>query len=242
MLPFVICDDDKEFIEKVKFEIGKVMMQIDEEYKTYLFTEANENLVKMIKSDTPKIYILDVQMPKINGIELASRIRQQDYKSIIIMLTSYNDYKNDIFAKKVMALDYIDKEGFEEPLKDTIKRAVEIMHGKKHINISYDGLLYNIPYEDILYIKAGLNKMSILVCAKGRVYKVNKPLYEIYEETKPNFHRSHRSYIVNVDKIKTVDTPGRSITFKNGVTERLISNRLAKEFTSYVKNYKVHNL
>ena len=46
------------------------------------------------------------------------------------MLTSYNDYKNDIFAKKVMALDYIDKEGFEEPLKDTIKRAVEIMHGK----------------------------------------------------------------------------------------------------------------
>lgn len=139
MLPFVICDDDKKFIEKVKFEIGKVMMQIDEEYKTYLFTEANENLVKMIKSDTPKIYILDVQMPKINGIELASRIRQQDYKSIIIMLTSYNDYKNDIFAKKVMALDYIDKEGFEEPLKDTIKRAVEIMHGKKHINISYDG-------------------------------------------------------------------------------------------------------
>ena len=154
------------------------------------------------------------------------------------MLTSYNDYKNDIFAKKVMALDYIDKEGFEEPLKDTIKRAVEIMHGKKHINISYDGLLYNIPYEDILYIKAGLNKMSILVCTKGRVYKVNKPLYEIYEETKPNFHRSHRSYIVNVDKIKTVDTPGRSITFKNGVTERLISNRLAKEFTSYVRNYK----
>ena len=120
MLQFVICDDDKEFIEKVKLEIGKVMMKIDEEYKTYLFTEANENLVKMIKSDTPKIYILDVQMPKINGIELASKIRQQDYKSIIIMLTSFNDYKNDIFAKKVMALDYINKEGFEEPLKDTI--------------------------------------------------------------------------------------------------------------------------
>ena len=95
MLQFVICDDDKEFIEKVKLEIGKVMMKIDEEYKTYLFTEANENLVKMIKSDTPKIYILDVQMPKINGIELASKIRQQDYKSIIIMLTSFNDYKND---------------------------------------------------------------------------------------------------------------------------------------------------
>lgn len=236
MLKFVICDDNKEFVNKVKLSVDRVMMPFNDEYKTIRFTECNENLIKIIKSEDPKIYILDVQMPRINGIELASRIRQYDYKSVIIMLTSFNDYKSDVFAKRVMALNYINKKNFEKPLEDTLKKALEIINGKRHIAVSFDGNTEIIPYENILYVKSSLNKKSILVCTNGE-YPVNRPLYSIYEEMKPYFHRSHKSYIVNVTKIKTVNTAARTVTFKNGVTERLLSNRLAKEFTEYARNF-----
>ena len=79
-------------------------------YKKYSFKDYDEKFYKKIDEDlTAKIYILDIQLPKLSGVEIAERIRKYDWKSIIIMLTAFNEYKNDIFAKRVMVLDYIDK-------------------------------------------------------------------------------------------------------------------------------------
>lgn len=239
MLRFVICDDDVQIVERARLVVNKVMMPLDYDYKICRFKEYNETLGKIIKnSDEQKIYILDIQMPNMSGIEIAEKIRKTDWNSIIILLTAFGEYKNDVFTSRLMVLDYINKKtNYEKTLEKTIKTALTILNGQKLLFFTFKNVLYRIPYDEILYIKASLNKKSIIVSSKGIEYEVNKPLHKLYAELKPYFHQSHKSYIVNVTKVKSVNTPYDTITFKNGKTLPLLSKRMKKEFEEYVRNY-----
>lgn len=238
MLKFVICEDNEEFAKKVKFIIDKVMIPYDYDYRALHFKECDKKLAQIITDTTePKIYILDIQLPKLSGVEIAERIRKYDWKSIIIMLTAFNEYKNDIFAKRVMVLDYIDKRKYEKTLEDTLKKALAIVNEEKYLYFKFDNVLQRVAHNDILYVKAALNKKSIIVCRKGVEYEVNKPLYRLHEELKPHFYKAHKSYLVNVNNIKSVNTAINTVTFKNGVSEPLMSNRLKKGLAEYVKRF-----
>lgn len=239
MLKFIICDDNENIVEKVKLIVNKVMMPLDYDYKTLRFKEYSETLGKIIKNnDEQKIYILDVQMPNLSGIEMAERIRKYDWNSIIIMLTAYGEYKNDVFTSRLMVLDYINKcSNYEKTLENSLKTALTILDGKKILFFNFKNVLHRIPYDEILYIKAGLNKKSYIMCTKGTEYEVNKPLHILYDELKPYFCQSHRSYIVNVSKVKKINHKDDTITFKNGQTLPLLSQRMKKGFEEYVRNF-----
>ena len=56
-----------------------------------------------------KIYLLDVELPVVGGLEIASRIREQDDKSYIVFITAHPECKNDIFFSRLEAIDYVEK-------------------------------------------------------------------------------------------------------------------------------------
>ena len=98
MLRFIICEDNKEFIMKINTIINKVMMPYNFEYKINKFTQYNKEVGEIIaKKNETKIYILDIELPEISGLEIASEIRENDLESIIIFVTSHNECRNDIF-------------------------------------------------------------------------------------------------------------------------------------------------
>ena len=111
MLRFVICDDDNEALEKNVHAITKIMMPYDFDYKISKFTKYDEELEKIIKStDEQKVYILDVELPKISGLEIASEIREyEDWESMIIFVSVHPECKDDIFYSRLMVLDFISK-------------------------------------------------------------------------------------------------------------------------------------
>ena len=79
MLRFITCDDNNEALEKTVHTITKIMMPYDYDYKVSKFNNYCEELKKLIKSPADqKIYILDVEMPKVSGLEIATEIRDQD--------------------------------------------------------------------------------------------------------------------------------------------------------------------
>ena len=86
MVRFIICEDNKDFREKIASIVNKVMMPYNYEYKISKFEEYNKDLedIILIKNER-KIYILDIELPEISGLEIASEIREEDRESDIII-------------------------------------------------------------------------------------------------------------------------------------------------------------
>ena len=81
------------------------------EYKINKFAEYNKELGELIKKKyEQKVYILDIELGDISGLEIASEIRENgDWESMIIFVTAHPECKDDIFFSRLMALDFISK-------------------------------------------------------------------------------------------------------------------------------------
>lgn len=110
MIKFVICEDSDEALETAGKYVIKAMMNYDIEYKVLKFKEYNNKFKKVMDDDTDiKIYILDIELPTVSGLEIASEIRENDDESIIIFVTAHSECKNDIFYSRLGAIDFISK-------------------------------------------------------------------------------------------------------------------------------------
>lgn len=240
MIKYIVCDDNEEVVAKSKFIINKVMMPYDYDYQTFCFNDYNSKLESIIKDQNgQKVYILDIELPSLSGIEIADKIREYDWDSIIIILTSHSECKDSVFESRLMVLDYISKFAvYEKTLEKTLKKALSILNKKNVLKYSYNYTTYRIPYEEILYIKASRGALNIIYTKDKEEYETNLQLKELDEILGPTFHRCHKNCLVNIENVKSVTASERKIVFKNGSTEKLISFRMRKDFADYVSKLK----
>ena len=240
MLRFVICEDNKDFINRISNVVTKVMMPYNFEYKINKFTHYNKEVEEIISSDDEiKIYILDIELPDISGLEIASMIREDDLESIIIFVTSHPEFKNDIFYSRLLAIDYICKNKFwEERFEETIDYTIKKLNKKEVLMFEYNYNSYRIPIDSILYIeKVSDNRKCLIYTEDGNSFGIISTISELSKKLGPNFFRSHKSCIINLDKVKKVDYNDNMITFINGSCEYLLSNRKRKKLKEYVGDY-----
>ena len=111
MLRFVVCEDNKDFLGRLCNVVNKVMMPYNFEYKISKFTQYSKEVEEIIeKKYEQKVYILDIELGDVSGLEIASEIREHDLESIIIFVTCHNECKNDIFYSRLLAIDFIPKD------------------------------------------------------------------------------------------------------------------------------------
>ena len=85
MINFIVCEDNKIILQKNVDIINKTMFNNNLNYRVYQFTSYTNDLKKIIKENQDiKIYILDIELDNISGIDIARQIRENDSKSILI--------------------------------------------------------------------------------------------------------------------------------------------------------------
>ena len=134
MVNFIVCEDNKIILQKNIDIINKTMFKNNNSYRVYQFTSDNQKLQEIIKGDIEnKIYILDIELEDISGIDIARKIRTTDRKSIIIISTTYVEYLPYALKNKLMLYDFISKfEDYEENLSIVIQKAIkEILNNKE---------------------------------------------------------------------------------------------------------------
>ena len=110
MINFIVCDNEKLINENVKNIITKAMFKTNIEYKTYLFEEYNKDFDNIIKSKIQnKIYILDIEVGKKSGLDIAKKIREKDWDSIILILSAHYEMEFIAYKSKILLLDFISK-------------------------------------------------------------------------------------------------------------------------------------
>ena len=240
MLRFIICEDNKQFVERVAIIINKVMMPYNFEYKISKFTEYNKELTDIInRENEQKIYILDIELPEISGLEIASEIRTNDLESQIIFLTIHPEFQNDIFYSRLLAIDFINKDRlWPERFEETIIYTLRTLDRKRILSFEFNYNSYRLPINKILYIeKIQDNPKCKIVMEDGNEYEINKTIAYLRDNLGPSFFQSHKSCIVNIEKIRKINYSDNTITFSNGNTIYLLSNRNKKGIKEYVANY-----
>ncbi|MBR3162171.1 MAG: response regulator transcription factor [Bacilli bacterium] len=240
MLRFIICEDNKEYINEISIIINKVMMPYNFEYKINKYREYNKEVEEIIvRKNEQKIYILDIELPEVSGLEIASNIREVDLESIIIFVTSHPECQNDIFYSRLLVIDYINKNQlWKDRLSKTIKYAVKNINNRRTLSFDYNHNSYRLSIKDILYIeKLPENQKCVIVMEDGNKYEIISSITKLKDRLGANFYQSHKSCLVNVEKIKRINYPEGSITFQDNQTLYLLSHRNKKGLKEYVANY-----
>ena len=202
---------------------------------------AFDNPVEALK-EIPKtrfdVVFLDISMPNITGLELADSIIQIEPKTFIVFQTAYEEFaleafKNGGMGYLVKPIESIDIKN----ILDKIKSFKVSSNDSKKILGKRGDKLYLINIDDIYYIKADLDEVIIKIKeADAYVRRKIGDLETLLSDK--NFFRIHRSYIVNVDKIKSMRSVEQSklqISF-DGITEVITSSKDgAKEFREYIE-------
>ena len=240
MLRFIVCEDNKDFLGRICNVVNKTMINYNFEYKISKFTGYTKEVEEIItKKYEQKIYILDIELGDISGLEIASEIREHDLDSIIIFVTSHNECRNDIFHSRLLAIDYIPKDRFwEGRLESTLEYTIKTVNRRRVLAFEFNYNSYRVPFNDIIYIeKVQDNQKCLINTENGSQFEIMATITELSKTLGPNFFQSHKSCIINIDKIKRINYADNTITFINNECVYLLSNRRKKQLREYMSNY-----
>lgn len=167
MINFIVCDDEKEIVEKVKIILMKIAFQANIEYKIHAFNSYDESFMQTMNSNLEnKIYILDIEVEDSSGLEVAKQIREKDWKSIIIILTAHYELETLAYKSKILLLDFISKyELYDEKIYNIIKLCIERKLNDDKLKIKTKNGIERIDYID-LYLGSLLNMMFCVIIVK----------------------------------------------------------------------------
>jgi DNA-binding LytR/AlgR family response regulator len=159
--------------------------------------------ISFLKSNVVDAIFLDVEMPGINGFQMLDRL---SYMPIVIMTTSKTDYAFTAFQYNVT--DFLKKPVDYTRFLDALNKAEEshrnnqsLQDSKNTIVIKSNGNYVRLEYNDILYIEGMGDYVKYVTLEK--TYIAHSTLRAVEETvTRENFLKVHRSYIVNIKKIK----------------------------------------
>jgi len=173
------------------------------------FTNSLEAL-DFINSTPVDAVFLDINMPMMTGFELISLIEN---KTKVIITTAFREFAAESYDLDV--LDYlvkpiplprfikcINKITTEYNLKNNIK--VETSKGDSHIFIKVDKKMMKINIEEILFVEG--MKEYIKVVTPDKTYITHKSLTSLSEELPADrFLRIHKSYVIALNKVKSIE-------------------------------------
>lgn len=218
-----ICDDMEEYVKYISSAVNKWAEKENITVDIETFPSAESFLFRYAEQKAFDILLLDVEMPSMNGVELAKRIRKENDAVQIIFITGYTDYISEGY--EVSALHYLVKPLSETKLFEVLNRAVlKIRKNEKSLYLSLSGEMVRIPIYEIKYLEVQQNYVTV---HSKKDYTVKKTLGEFERELDERFYRMGRSFIVNlscIDKITKTDvflSDGSVIPLSRGQYEPL---------------------
>lgn len=202
MIRIAICDDEIEIVTELSLKIDDIMSEIGEEVKIYQFTSSNEMLSCHIKFN---LIFLDIEMPDLNGIETAEKIRVLDPHVQIVYVTNYRNYMKK--AYRVHAFDYIQKPIDDSSIYLVINDYIKTISSDtidivELVTVDQEKLLINS--NDIVYISCGHKKRTVIVITTESDYVCKGNISDIYNYLNSfDFFMPHRSHIINLSMVKS---------------------------------------
>lgn len=248
MIRTLIVDDELPARQELIY-----MLEAFEELKIIGEASHGREAIELNKRLKPDLIFLDIEMPKLNGIEVARKILAGNHAPYIMFVTAYEEYALDAF--EVEAVDYILKPISQEGLERGMERILALDRAKNpkvrreasypslgrgfpkpeisnKMCVSDNGKLIPLDLREIIYATVE-DKTTVVISSRGK-YEVAYTLGELAEKLASSmFFRSHRSFLINLDHIELIE-PWFNSTFNvilKGIDIKIpVSRNQSKEF------------
>ncbi len=201
----IIVDDEPLAVRLLESYVGKTPdLQLLASYTDSI------TAINAIKEQKPDLLFLDIQMPNIDGMELAHSLQEETH---VVFTTAFKEYAFESY--EVNALDFLLKPIRYNKFLGSIEKARKLFDTQQTVQpiqhpntvfIRVDGEWRNISVDQITYVN-GMKDYVMFYLDGEKKPLISHLTMKAVEEMLPTdkFLRIHRSYIVAVDKIQKVD-------------------------------------
>lgn len=179
----LIADDEPDILEIIQYNLVK------EGYEVITARDGDEALAKA-RMHKPDLIILDIMMPRKNGVEVCELLRMQPaFKdTLIIFLTALNDESSHIKGLESGADDYVSKPISPKVLMSRVNALFRRLHKEpvdsliKIENIEIDPVKYEVKVDgrSVILAKKEFELLHLLASRPGRVFLRNEILSQIW--------------------------------------------------------------
>ena len=230
MLKFIIVEDDEENQTRIKQLLVKISIQRNEEYNIVCFKKYCPELDKEINDvSCHKIYIMDIELKNsISGIEIAEKIREEDWDNEIIFVTNHDSLFEKAHREILDVFDFIERFiNMENRLEIDIIKILKKKYDNKILKLTGTNIFADLHLKNILYIEK-VGRKSV-IHAYGNEYKTNLSLDKLLEELDYRFVRIHKGCIANKERIVEHNFSKGYFMLDTGEKVFLLSQKYKKE-------------
>ena len=235
MLNAIIVDDEQNSRELLNNLISRYTQGVN------ILGEADSvrSGIDLINQTKPDIVFLDIEMPGGDAFDLLSKFKESNFLTCIV--SGYDKYA--IKAIKYGAFDYILKPLEITELQSCIRKA--IIHRETQKPSQYDSLILQeadnywvIDIEDIICVEAADNYVTIHVENDRQI--ISSKTLSYFESVLPTelFNRIHKSHIINVSKIISIQDGRSPLAILKCGRELNVATRRKKEFFEHFRMFQ----
>ena len=193
-----ICDDQPDCLRTTFSAIKACTRSMD--ILIDLYKDGNSFLKAFHKKPYDLVF-LDIEMPEIDGITLAKKLRTLSREVPIVFLTSHIEYALEGY--EVNALRYLTKPVNPQKLQEVLQFVSDRMLEERHLWIKNDLGEQKLRIQDIYYMES--QNQNVAIFTKDGDFSVRYNLGDYEKELEADgFFRIHRGYLVSLRHIKTV--------------------------------------
>lgn len=201
LLKIAVCDDEKVICESLYKILMKIADDIGHNFEIDCFT-TGEELCEEMNFQNYDLIFLDIELPKMNGLEVGRYIREtlQNEVMQIAFISSRQEYAMQLF--EIRPINFLVKPISYEQTRKIIDKFLKISGTETGVLLFKKGHEYlNVAYADILYLYSAGRKINVVTIKES--YSFYGSLDDIYGKIKNNdFLYVHKSYIVNYRYVK----------------------------------------
>jgi two-component system response regulator AgrA len=233
MLDIIICEDNFHQRKLIETIVKQELNNLKYDLRIKLSTDNPKSVIEYIKQNKEScfIYFLDVNLEnEINGIALAKAIRSYDSIGYIIFITAHTELTLLTFQYKVQALDYIIKTDTKNLKNKIIESLTAAYNDYQNLNINIDinknniipidfgNRIINFDLNEILFFETTNINHKLRIHTEEGQFEFYGTIKDIEAIVSSRYYRSHRSYLVNIDKIKSINKSKLTICMVNNET------------------------
>lgn len=194
-LSIAVCDDDETDLRYITGLVDAWADRVRIPVSVRTFPSAEAFLFHYEENRDFDILLLDVEMGKLSGMDLARQIRAQDSCVQIVFITGYSDFMAQGYD--VSALHYLMKPVKPGKFEEVLSRAADLCRQERpFLLVTSERETIRVFFDDIYYAESQGHYM--LLCTREAQYRVRLTVSGLLEQLDQGFYRCGRSFVVNL--------------------------------------------